>query len=108
MWELTDHICRVCLGRVLRRKVPGGWVNRCADCGLEAAGKVEALCCCGAKLKTGKNAGFRCRPNPDGPSPESPAEIVALFVGLEPVRHAPANLRDDGPGLFDDGEDENG
>lgn len=108
MWELTDHVCRVCLGRVLRRKVPGGWVNRCADCGAEMAGKVENLCACGAKLKTGKNAGFRCRANPDGSTPESPAEIVVMFVGLEPVHHAPATLRDGGPGLFDEGDDDGG
>lgn len=105
MWDLTDHVCRVCLGRVLRRKGPaGGWVHRCADCGLEVTGRVEALCACGARLKTGKNAGLRCRKNPDGPTPESPSEVVVLFVGFEPAPERPATLRDGGFGLFDDDE----
>lgn len=101
MWNLTDHVCRVCLGRILvGRGASGGWVHRCADCGLELAGRVEALCACGARLKTGKNAGLRCTKNPDGPSPENPAEIVVLFVGFGAAPRRPAALRDGGFGLF--------
>lgn len=101
MWELTDHVCRVCLGRVLRRKgVAGGWVHRCSDCGLEMAGRIESICACGVHLKTGKNAGLRCVRNPDGPSPENPAEVVVLFVGFGAAPKRTVVLRDGGFGLF--------
>lgn len=107
VWDLTEHVCRICLGRVLRRKAEaGGFFFRCADCGLERAGRVEAICACGAKLKTGKNAGLRCRANPDGPSVENPAEVVVLFVGLGAAPPRPATLRDGGHGLFDEGVDD--
>jgi len=80
-WELTDHCCRVCLGRIVRRSTPEGWRHRCADCGGVKLGRVETLCACGTKLHGGRNAGLRCRKNPDGPTPENPAEIVIEYVG---------------------------
>ena len=83
-WELTDHVCRVCFGRILRRKTDDGerLVYRCANCGTESEGRRETvLCCCGIKLKTGTDAGIRCVVN-DNRSPECPSEIVAEQVGV--------------------------
>lgn len=83
-WELTDHICRACFGRLLRRESDDGerHVYRCANCGVEAEGRRESvLCCCGMKLKTGPDAGVRCIPN-DQKSPECPSEIVAGQVSV--------------------------
>ncbi len=55
-------------------------VYRCATCGTEAtAARASAICCCGIKMRTGRNAGIRCMPNPER-TPEVPAEIVAEQV----------------------------
>jgi hypothetical protein len=49
-WEVADHACRHCLGRVLQRLVRGVTVEvRCAQCGARADGGHLALCCCGAE-----------------------------------------------------------
>jgi hypothetical protein len=77
-WELTDHVCRICLGRVLRRyDDERGWVNRCADCGEERLGAISSLCVCGATLRTGKSAGLRCVRH--HPTPECPSEIIIEY-----------------------------
>lgn len=75
-WEITDHVCRVCLGRVLARR----GVYRCADCGAEGHGEPASVCACGATLKPGKNAGMRCVKN-EQRSPEAPQEIAVKYVG---------------------------
>jgi hypothetical protein len=80
-WEILDHICRVCFGRLLRRRASDNkTIVRCADCDAEAIGHVEALCVCGAKLVRGRLSGLRCRINPQ-PTPEQPSRVVAGYVG---------------------------
>ena len=79
-WEITDHVCRVCLGRILSRQQSEGGCVRCADCGLERTGRTPSLCACGTKLRSGKNAGFRCAPNPEV-TPEMPVQIVVVHEG---------------------------
>lgn len=37
-WRLTDHVCRVCFGRVLERDGAPGHIYRCANCGTEVSG----------------------------------------------------------------------
>ncbi len=50
LWEVADHACRHCLGRVLQRLVRGVAVEvRCAQCGARSDGGHLALCCCGAE-----------------------------------------------------------
>lgn len=53
-WELADHACRHCLGRVLvRRDAKGDPIeSRCAECGATAAGGHREICCCGADCGT--------------------------------------------------------
>ena len=83
LWSLTDHVCRVCFGRVLASatKTDGAHRYRCSNCGLEEAGrKPGVLCACGLKLKNGHDAGIRCELNPE-PTPEFPSEVVASQVG---------------------------
>ncbi len=82
-WVITDHICRVCFGRILVREAfDRRKTYHCSNCGTESPGTSEAaICCCGIKLKTGVDAGIRCQVNPDR-SPEWPAEITATQVSV--------------------------
>lgn len=93
LWEITAHICIICMGRVLRRHFPEddatqadlsapgrsmarGWLYRCADCGVEMAGHAPSvICSCGFRVK-GRSLGMRCEPNANK-SPEFPSEIIA-------------------------------
>ena len=86
-WNLTDHACRVCLGRILTRHDKNGRQHvRCANCGLESSGNHKSLCACGQKTRAGKDAGMRCAINPRQ-TPENPEEIV-VTVG-NPIEHRP-------------------
>ncbi len=85
-WELENHICKTCFGRLISQ--PGEDGNRsyrCTHCGAVAYGDdASCLCCCGimgkprnrAKSAAPVNLGIRCMVNPR-PSPDFPAEIVA-------------------------------
>jgi ribosomal protein L37AE/L43A len=79
-WQLTEHVCRECFGRVLERSERGRMHYRCADCGHSGAGTVDSVCSCGATLKSGERIGLRCIQAPAG----SPTEFVAEYTG-EPV-----------------------
>lgn len=72
-WKVTDHVCRHCLGRVLN----DGCSYRCSNCGASEE-RLTDLCCCGATLKNGKNAGLRCTRN-HHKTPDCPAEIVVTY-----------------------------
>lgn len=86
-WQVEQHVCRACFGRVLSRAGNlGRRVYRCACCGIEQEGRsVSVLCACGIKLRTGKghggqqDAGIRCVANRDR-SPENLSEVVAVAV----------------------------
>jgi len=77
LWALSDHVCRECLGRVLTRKVGTVRQALCADCGREANGEPDSLCCCGSKMSDGTDAGLRCVKNPDF-SPTLPQQIAVV------------------------------
>lgn len=83
-YEVTKHICRICLARVLHRETfEGVSVYKCSNCGIEVQHEnVHALCCCGIKLRNRKDAGIRCIENANR-CPEQPAEIVAMQVVTE-------------------------
>lgn len=92
-YRKTNHACRACYGRVFAFVDENGdhWVE-CAECGLKRKGDHRAICACGYKVrqigKDGtstekfKNAGFRCRRNPNV-TPELPAEIIVVHEGEE-------------------------
>lgn len=92
LWEIMDHVCRSCMGRIAKRvatrgevlgtrsdgtkiRMEGGEiVVRCVECGLEAMGfdvTVRSVCACGIE----RQHGFRCTKNPHR-SEEFPNEIV--------------------------------
>ena len=86
-WQITDHACRACMGRVLVRQDTGTgrWLSRCADCGgfgegIQRQAAITAVCACGAKQRSGKDAGHRCIQNQDI-KPESPMEIMVSLLG---------------------------
>lgn len=95
LWELTDHACRVCFGRVLKGDVPADYVGpdadhvhryRCSNCGAEAISRlVSSVCACGIRLKSGRDAGIRCERNLE-PTPEFPSLIVAAQVTAEALK----------------------
>lgn len=83
-YRKTDHVCRACFGRVFAYVDAQGahWVE-CSNCGLtKRSTRPDSICACGYKLRVKgqhiskwKNAGFRCRPNPNI-TPELPSQIV--------------------------------
>lgn len=101
LFDLLDHCCQVCGGRLLRADSERGILLRCAECGARAElatgtpAAYKALCFCGVQLSSGKNAGLRCR-RAATPSPERPQEVVVLHqpqeskpkpsAGTRPVR----------------------
>lgn len=90
-WTFTDHVCRVCLGRIMCHKDDGPALFMCSTCEALARGKVEAICGCGMRGQSTKSdlpkpvlAAFQCRPNPDR-SMKSPAKFI-LFFDNEPAK----------------------
>jgi hypothetical protein len=82
-WELTQHCCRCCFGRVVMRiTFDRRRVYRCTCCGVEAEGhQPSAICACGIKLGKSKDAGIRCVVNTRR-TPENMSEIVAEQVDV--------------------------
>ncbi len=77
-WEMTDHACSRCFGRVLEQEDAtkagaGRWLYRCAECGLEGLGTALAVCCCSTQI--GGRAGLECVRNPS-PTRELPQEVL--------------------------------
>ena len=77
-FELLPHVCRRCLGRVIRRN---DGICRCSDCGATGNG-VEAICGCGWRLPSDNGrapARFACIANP-ARSPSSPTLYVIAMI----------------------------
>jgi len=84
-WELTEHACRVCMGRVLlRNDVTGKRVAHCPECGATGEDAqstlraIHSICACGTKRRGGKDAGHRCIRNPNI-RPEFPMIIIVAL-----------------------------
>lgn len=74
-WEFTDHSCRHCMGRVMRRVNENGTVVvRCAECGASAVGEHDALCWCGVEVR-GHGSVFECYRNTNV-SMSTPQEVL--------------------------------
>jgi hypothetical protein len=79
VWRITEHCCRVDLGRVLvRTDAKGQRHARCADCGFEAIGNHDAVCICGVDTGAAK-VRLRCERQAQTTS-DSPSEIVVVEV----------------------------
>lgn len=89
LFELTDHVCRACFGRVVKGRRPEGNTDdhahtwTCTNCGAEHVSRVvSSVCACGLRLKplkaggNDRDAGVRCVRNAH-PTPEFPSVIVA-------------------------------
>ncbi len=64
-WELTQHACRFCFGRILQRTKKGMVIEvLCAECHQAAQGEPHAICCCGAECGALGQA-LECFTNPD-------------------------------------------
>lgn len=92
LFELVDHCCRVCGGRLLQRRLDSGCVQvRCAECAAlaevapTARSPYAALCFCGVTLASGADAGLRCQRS-QARSPERPQEVVVRQEPLEAVK----------------------
>lgn len=94
-WKITDHVCRVCFGRVLLSATQA----RCADCGASGRHAID-VCACGVKLHSGAPGGLKCLKNP-AISIECPAEIVIRYVGYSSKPENPVKPKHYGGGLFD-------
>jgi hypothetical protein len=78
LYARTEHVCRTCLGPILR----GDDQFICAVC--DAAGaEVEAICGCGLRVEGSRRPlGFKCVQNPVR-SPQCPAPAIILFAKVE-------------------------
>ena len=51
-WEIIDHVCQHCAGRIISRtNEEGEPQHRCTNCGAEVIGQHKDLCWCGASVK---------------------------------------------------------
>lgn len=68
-WVVVDHLCTVCMGRLLVRRIsPNISEVRCSECDERRTGSELALCWCGVEVgQYGRM--FECIPNPN-PRPE--------------------------------------
>lgn len=89
MWNLTDHACRHCHGRVLERVLEGALpAHRCAQCGVEQLGPIENLCACGARV--GKRFILACERMPEPREPGFPeVGVRSRDADLAPARAMP-------------------
>lgn len=83
-FEMTDHVCSVCLGRILMHVASGQREFVCSNCGIKGTSVVRSICCCGLRVPgmgrhDFRDAGIRCQRNPN-PTPEVPAQIIAREV----------------------------
>jgi hypothetical protein len=86
VWAMTPHVCGVCFGRVLERRLGNSEVRRefrCACCGNSATAHEDAPhppnCAC--SIRVGKrDAGIRCQAN-DKVRPAQPHEFIAREPG---------------------------
>jgi hypothetical protein len=81
-WQISDHCCRHCLGRVLQRVSRGEVLAvRCAECGKAEDGPVQSLCACGADCGDLGYA-LECYKNPHV-SKEIPHEVMVRERPIE-------------------------
>jgi hypothetical protein len=106
-WTLTDHVCRLCFGRVLETvEADRTHRARCSNCGTEVRGTHIKLCACGTKLRDGRDAGLRCVENPTR-GPADLSEIIAVCAGddildEQRARHRAAASRKPRPAFVSD------
>jgi hypothetical protein len=63
-WQIADHVCRECLGRLLFRAVDNQTEVICANCEERGFGDVEDFCWCGWDCGDFGKRVFECFRNP--------------------------------------------
>lgn len=101
LFEVLDHCCRVCGGRLLAAETDlGSTLVRCSECTAQAETQAKAerlraylpLCFCGVRLASGADAQLRCR-RVASPTPERPQEVVVLREDPKPTGAAAGGRR---------------
>lgn len=91
-WQVADHACRFCFGRVLQRVHKGEAVEvRCAECGKRADGAPKMLCCCGADCGD-LGLALECVKNPQVTN-ENPHEILVRERRVDVAEQSKAPAR---------------
>lgn len=85
-WAWSDHACRNCLSRLIRRDAPDGPpVFECGNCTLSARGTPDAICGCGTLPKPTrpdpKAPRFQCIANPNRTVSDFAAVVIRWGVG---------------------------
>ena len=83
-WQVVDHCCAKCMGRLLVRHVGNKVEYRCCECGSTAVGSHEALCWCGIGVGTHQSA-FVCIVN----TSKTPALLNEVLVTEKPITQSP-------------------
>lgn len=90
-WNVADHACRFCLGRVLHRVVKGVSQVRCAQCDARTDGGPSMLCCCGVDCGALGYA-LECFKNPKV-TKEVPHEIMVRERTVENIGNLGGSFR---------------
>jgi hypothetical protein len=90
-WVLTNHACRHCCGRLLKRQVsPTVTEVMCAKCETRSFGNELTLCWCGQSAGSHGKI-FECIPNPNR-RPELPNAVMVRerAVIMKPAEKRPS------------------
>lgn len=91
-WSWSDHACRNCLGRLIRRDRPSAQpVFECGNCATTACGNPDGICGCGTLPRPSARSKpdapgaprFRCVASEDR-APGSTAPAVVVQWGVHP------------------------
>lgn len=81
-WTVEDHVCKLCLGRIVSRVAAPERRFMCTDCGFSAEGASRTdgrlhptFCACSMRYGN-RDAGVRCTVN-DAQTPELPQAVIA-------------------------------
>lgn len=80
-WIMTDHACRHCGGRILRRRAEPRPLVMCAGCEVQAVSDQRALCARGVAIAVGPARGrhlYRCV-RVEARSVHNPARVQIVF-----------------------------
>lgn len=89
-WLITDHACKSCFGRILRRQIsPTISEVMCSECGDRSHGNETTLCWCGKSVGPHGEI-FQCVKN-ENRRPELPNYILVKErrIEIKPFEHKP-------------------
>jgi hypothetical protein len=90
-WQVIDHACAQCLGRLLMRQVGNLLEYRCSECDATGSGSHESLCWCGVEVKNHGKV-FECVLN-DHKSPTLLNQVLVAERRVEKAAVEPRQIR---------------